>query len=258
MAGFKSYYRGPMLNIGVRIQLDKGEAHHLVGVLRARNGDKVTLFNGLGGVWEGIIDISSKNAFLTVISELNIEKPKCNLILAQSLSKGKGMDEILQKATEIGVAKIIPLKTDRTELKLDAERETKRMERWRTIVIEACKQSGNFFIPEIVEIQRIKNFLRECFFMENTLKLTASLEVGAKLLNNYFLREFELPSSIIWLIGPEGDFTSREYKLAFECGFKPISLSRNVLRVETAAIYALSITDYEINSRLGNAQLENF
>lgn len=250
MAGFKSYYKGPKLSVGTRVQLEKGESHHLVVVLRARIGEKVILFDGEGGVWEGILDIDSKAVFLKIISELKAEKPKYNIILAQAMPKGKGMEEILQKATEIGVTKIIPLKTDRTELKLDKERETKRIERWKTTVIEACKQSGNIYVPEILEVQGIKEFLKESQLIEKALKVTASLEKGAKSLKSYF--EKELPQSIVWLIGPEGDFSEEEYRLAFESGFQPVSLSKNVLRVETAAIYALSITDYEINSRLEN------
>lgn len=244
MAGFKSYYTGPKLAVGENVELDKNESHHLVGVLRAKMGDKVTLFDGKGNICEGILNICSKKVFFKILSESTLTKPKCTITLAQAMPKGKGMEEILQKATEIGVQKIIPLKTDRTELKLDEERESKRMERWKTTLIEAGKQSGNFFIPEILPIMTIKGLLKEWKPLNNVLKLTASLEERAKSLNVY-LKE-GLPNSIIWLIGPEGDFTGEEYELAFESGFHPICLGKNVLRVETAATYALSITDYAI------------
>lgn len=249
MAGFKSYYQGPRLKIGDCIQLEKNESHHLVGVLRARNGEKVRIFDGKGGVWDGSLEIRSKDIYLKILSEFPIEKPKCNIILAQAMPKGKGMEEILEKATEIGVQKIIPLKTDRTELKLDEDREFKRMERWKSTLIEACKQSGNFYLPEVVPVMKFKDFLEE-YKTTDALKLTASLEKRAQFLNVY-LQE-KIPNTIIWLIGPEGDFTEEEYQLAFENAFQPICLSQNVLRIETAATYALSITDYEINSRLGS------
>lgn len=246
MAGFKSFYVGPKLNIGENVQLDKHESHHLVNVLRARNGEKVTLFDGKGGVWEGLLDVRSKEVYVKIILEVMVEKPKCNIILAQAMPKGKGMEEILQKAAEIGVQKIIPLKTDRTELKLDQERESKRIDRWRTTLIEACKQSSNFYLPEVFPVASFKDFLKECKGCD-ALKLTASLETRSQFLNEY-LKE-KIPCSIIWLVGPEGDFTKEEYELAFENAFQPIRLSKNVLRVETAATYALSITDYEINSK---------
>lgn len=245
MSGFKSYYIGPRPIIGGSVRLEKAESHHLVGVLRAKKGEKVMLFDGKEGVWKAVlVDDSSKNVLLKIESEVAIKKPKCPVILAQAMPKGKGMDQILQKATEIGVSRIVPLQTARTELKLDKEREEKRIERWQAIVIEACKQSGNFLIPEVLPVQKLKAFIEECKLLDS-LKLTASLEARAKPLKEY-LKE-KAPSSIIWLVGPEGDFTEEEYQLVYESGFQPISLAKNVLRVETAAIYALSITDYETN-----------
>lgn len=252
MSGFKSYYTGLKPVIGERVQLEKSESHHLVGVLRAKNGEKVMLFDGRGGVWGAVlVDIHSKNVLLKIESEVAIKKPECPVILAQAMPKGKGMEQILQKATEIGVSKIIPLQTARTELKLDKEREEKRIERWQAIVIEACKQSGNFLIPEVVPVRKLKVFIEE-YKLINSLKLTASLEARAKSLNEYLMGS--IPNSIIWLVGPEGDFTEEEYQLVYENGFQPISLTKNVLRVETAAIYALSITDYEVRKIKSRSQ----
>lgn len=247
MSGFKSYYTGTKPIIGENVPLDKFESHHLVEVLRAKNDDRVTLFDGNELVWEGMLNICSRKGFVKILSENTIEKPKCPIILAQAMPKGKGMEEILQKATEIGVQTIIPLKTDRTELKLDQERESKRMERWKATLIEACKQSGNFLLPHIMPILKIKDFLNSYKSLKDTLKLTASLEGESKLLKDYLTEE--VPNSITWLVGPEGDFTKEEYELAFNTGFNPVCLARNVLRVETATTYALSITDYELQVR---------
>lgn len=248
MSGFKSYYSGPKPVIGETVQLNKNESHHLVVVLRAMKGERVMLFDGKGEVWEGrLMDVRSKNVFLKIESEWSILKPKCSVILAQAMPKGKGMEQILQKATEIGVHKIIPLQTARTELRLDKEREKKRIEHWQSTIVEACKQSGNFLIPELVPVQGFKAFLEE-YQSVNALKLMASLEARAESLKEYL--RGGVAGSIIWVIGPEGDLTEEEYCLLYKSGFKPISLAKNVLRVETAAIYALSITDYELKNEV--------
>lgn len=245
MSGFKCYYTGSNPSIEGLIQLDKNESHHL-SVLRAKKGDKIMLFNGTGTVWNGIIlEANSKCSLIKITDLLHIPPPSCKVILAQAMPKAKGMEQIIQKATEIGISQIIPLKTTRTELKLDNERQDKRLQRWHTVAIEACKQSGNLLIPEIAHIQSFREFLES---LKNTtsLKLIASLEHNAKTFKSYIQNTF--PSSIIWLIGPEGDFTKDEYQMAQESGFMPVSLAKNVLRIETAVIYALSITDYEINN----------
>lgn len=248
MSGFNSYYNGPKPILGEKVQLNKDESHHLVAVLRAKKGEKVTLFDGKGNVWKGsILEIHAKHVFLKIESEFSISKPQCSIILAQALPKGKGMEQILQKAIQIGVDKIIPLQTTRTELKLDKDREAKRMEHWQVVAIEACKQSGNFLIPELFPVQGLKVFLEQYKQIEG-LKLIASLEARAQSLKEYL--NGTVPHSITWVIGPEGDLTEEEYGLLYKNDFKPICLAKNVLRVETAAIYALSITDYELKNKV--------
>lgn len=244
MSGFKSYYTGPMTQIGSHVQLNKDESHHLINVLRAREGSAITLFDGTGGAWNGsLIETHPKHAVVKIETSLQLPLPSCKIILAQGMPKAKGMEQIIQKATEIGISKIIPLKTARTELRLDGERQEKRIERWHTTAVEACKQSGNLLIPEITQIQSIKEFLKSTEDRD-FLKLIASLEQDAEPLKIYLKNK--TPSLLIWLIGPEGDFTQDEYQMARNSGFLPVSLAKNVLRIETAVVYALSITDYEI------------
>lgn len=247
MSGFKSYYTGAPPRAGSLIELDKNESHHLVSVLRARQGDAITLFDGSGKAWTGtIVESNPKNAIVKIERHIDLRPPFCKITLAQAMPKAKGMEQIIQRATEIGISQIIPLKTSRTELKLDNERQERRIERWHMTAVEACKQSGYLLVPEISQIQTFKEFIKS-IQNTNSLKLVASLEQDAKSLKNH-LKEGTRPSSIIWLIGPEGDFTEDEYQMARESGFTPISLAKNVLRIETAVIYALSITDYEINN----------
>lgn len=245
MSGFKTYFT-KKVQINDLIQLDAQESHHLIKVLRAKKGDSVTAFNGLGSSWSTtLLDPNPKTAVLKIESERPLSPPPCTIILAQAMPKAKGMEHIIQKATEIGVSKIIPIKTARTELKLDDERQEKRIERWRSIAIEACKQSGNLWLPEVAPIQSLKDFL-ETSQSTNALKLIASLEPNAKPLKQHLHNT--APNTIIWLIGPEGDFTPDEYKMASQFQFLPTSLAKNVLRIETAVTYALSITDYALTN----------
>lgn len=249
MAGFKSYYSELISDNEEQISLNPEETHHLIKVLRAKLGDPVTIFNNRKqGATAVLINTDSKHAVLKIINRFKIPNPSCSIVLAQAMPKGKGMEQIIQKATEIGVSKIIPLKTSRTELKLEGERQEKRIERWQATAIESCKQSGNFIIPEISDVQSLDDFFKiEKLGIENegsSLKLIASLESHAKSLKT---QKPQNPLSITWLIGPEGDFTPEEYAKAAEVGFIPISLSKNVLRVETAVGYALSVTDFLIN-----------
>lgn len=256
MSGFKSYYTGPTPQTGDPIQLDKSESHHLISVLRAKQGSFITLFNGTGMAWNGpLIEANPKNAVIKIENSFQISIPPCKITLAQAMPKAKGMEQIIQRATEIGISKIIPLKTSRTELKLDGERQEKRIERWHTTAIEASKQSGNLLVPEITEIQSLKEFLGSINATKDCLKLIASLEDDAQSFKNCL--KDSIPTSIIWLIGPEGDFTDDEYQMARQSGFLPITLAKNVLRIETAVIYALSITDYEFNNNNLNSILKN-
>ena len=246
MAGFKSYYTTSIPNKGDSINLSKEESHHLISVLRAKQGDTLTLFNGIDHAWNAIITEPNPKSTTVLIDEtIPLSPPTCPITLAQAMPKAKGMDPIIRKATEIGVSKVIPLQTARTELKLTQDRQEKRISKWQTTAIEASKQSGNFITPQVSYIQLFKSFLSQ----NDTggLKLIASLEPQAKPLHHYM--EERLPTSITWLVGPEGDFTDEEYKAAYDAGFRPVSLATHVLRIETAVAYALSITDYELKRR---------
>jgi 16S rRNA (uracil1498-N3)-methyltransferase len=154
------------------------------------------------------------------------------------------MDLIVQKATELGVATIVPLVSDRTLVKLDED--SKKVERWREIALESCKQCGNNWLPEIQSPQKAHDFLAT--LPQYDLKLIASLQPGAKPLKK-ILGDSAKPSSILILIGPEGDFTPAEISLAKSAGCLPLSLGPLVLRAETAAIYTLSILHHELQNR---------
>ena len=231
------------------ITLSADESHHLVAVNRARVGDTVVAFNGRGAEWICELASDRKNAAVLQVRFKQKRAPLPYAItLGQALPKGQFMDAIVRKATEIGAARIAPLESDRTQVHLDADRSDRKIEKWQTAALEAAKQCGNPFVPEILPVQNAARFIESARGYD--LKLIASLHPGAKSLKTV-LAAFQatharLPKSALWLIGPEGDFTPAEMNLAQTMGFEPITLGPLVLRCETAAAYALSILSYEL------------
>ena len=246
------------------LKLTPDESHHLVVVNRARRGDPVIAFDGRGTEWSCELTTDSKNAAILTVRDTHRAPPLAHAItLAQSIPKGTGFDDIVRKATEIGAARIIPIVSERTQVHLDGDRQDKKIEKWRTAALEAAKQCGNPWLPEIAPIQTLAAFLSSSAAHPETsdsdydLKLVASLHPGAKPLKTLFAEtRAALPPSgqsptaplrILWLIGPEGDFSPAEIESALRSGFLPATLGPLVLRCETAATYALSVTAHELS-----------
>ena len=160
------------------------------------------------------------------------------------------MDAIVRKATEIGAARIAPLESERTQVHLDGDRSDKKIEKWQTAALEAAKQCGNPFLPQITPVQPAAAFMEAARGYD--LKLIASLQPGAKSLKTvlaaFQAAQGRAPQKVVWLVGPEGDFTPAELSQAKTCGFEPITLGPLVLRCETAATYALSVLSYELQN----------
>lgn len=230
------------------IILSAEESSHLVRVNRARVGDPVVAFNGKGREWHcRCIEADRKATRLQVESEKILAPPSCSIYLAQALPKGKTLELIIRKATEIGATGIIPLLTERSEIHLNESRKESKHEKWEATAIEAAKQSGNSFLPEIAPVHTLAEFLRTSDSFD--LKLIASLQPGSAHLRKVIEKqtaESGTPKKAIWMIGPEGDFSPEETAAALAAGFAPITLGRSVLRCETAAIYALSILSHEL------------
>jgi len=256
MAQFRCYHPDALPSIGSAFTLNKEESHHLVTVLRARKSDEIMVFDGKGGAWScQLIDLHPKKTTLSLLKALPKQtEPRYPVILAQALPKGKCMDTVIRQATETGVSQILPLHTRYSPFSLSKNAGTlpTKYARWQSIAVEACKQSGNRIIPQIANIQSLEEFLKQLpEKMPHALKLIASLQPEAKPLFE-ILDPPPQPRPILCLIGPEGDFSEDEYEEARKHGFHALSLSKHVLRVETAVIYALSILDYEIQ-KWGNA-----
>ena len=233
------------------LTLSADESHHLVVVNRATVGATVVAFDGRGTEWICELASDKKNAALLKVRFRQKAKPlPYEITLGQALPKGPAMDAIVRKATEIGAARIVPLESERTQVHFDGDRSDKKIEKWQTAALEAAKQCGNPFLPEITPVQPAAAFMEGARGYD--LKLIASLQPGAKSLKTV-LAAFQSaqgrpPRKVLWLVGPEGDFTPAELSLARSSGFEPITLGPLVLRCETAATYALSVLSYELQN----------
>lgn len=228
--------------------LSADEAHHCHDVLRHRTGDKITVFDGRGNEAQcEITERSSDRITYRVLARQHTAPLRCRVLLGQAIPK-RSMDLIVQKATELGVAEIFPLLSDRTVVEA-----TGKLDRWRAIAMEACKQSGNNWLPVIHPPQPASAFLNN--LPKADLCLIASLQPDARPLKTILAEETAggrpLPASVLVLIGPEGDFTPAELALAKAAGCRPLSLGPLVLRSETAALYTLSILHHELQGGQG-------
>ena len=228
------------------LTLDEAETHHAVDVLRMNPGDKAVVFNGRGV--EATVEIAAitrKSVTLRKLLHAKSAPIGCAITLAQAVPKGKAMDLIVQKAVELGVAAISPLLSERTVIQVEEDDAARKQQKWQAVAVEAAKQCGQNWLPKVDLPRSPKEFFPQP--VRHELMLIASLQPDAmhlkKLLAEYAGRK---PTSVLILVGPEGDFTPAEIGLAKSHGCRPITLGPIVLRTETAAIYCLSVLSYEL------------
>ena len=233
------------------LELSGDEFHHCKDVMRCREGERVVVFNGQGTEADlEIVSMEGGSASLKIWTTSQTSRPGAALTLGQAVPKGKNMDLIVQKATELGASTIVPLLSERTVVKLDADEAAKKREKWQRVAIEACKQCGQNWLPEVALPVSVESFLGKTgpHARPGELRLVAALTEDARSLREMLAdREDEasLEAATV-LIGPEGDFTPAEMATALGNGFQPLTLGPIVLRSETAAIYALSVLGYEL------------
>src|SRR3954468_18959565 len=225
------------------------EAHHCRNVLRLERGDKIVVFDGRGRELTGeIASADSREIQVRKLHEAQTPQLRCQITLGQAIPKGKHMDLIVQKAVEIGAAEIAPILSDRTVVRLDEENAASKQSKWQIVAIEAAKQCGQNWVPRVRTPQTMAQFFEHQRRFD--LQLIGSLQADAvhlkKILAEYSAEHGERPTSVLMLVGPEGDFTPAELALARSHGCRPITLGPIVLRVETASIYCLSILSYEL------------
>ena len=231
------------------LALRGAEVHHARDVLRMKSGDRVVVFNGRGReITAEIVELARDEVPLRKLQENETPPLRCRMTLGQAIPKGKNMDLIVQKAVEIGAAEIAALISERTIVDLDAKEAEQKRDKWQQIAIEAAKQCGQNWLPTVQAPRKLKDFFAQQ--PTHDLRLIGSLQPDAihlkKVLADYAKQHGDRPKSVLMLVGPEGDFTPAELALAKSHGCQPITLGPIILRVETAAIYCLSVLSYEL------------
>lgn len=244
------FYLPPGKTGGDILRFDGREAHHALHVLRLKRGDEALVLDGAGNELSCEVENTSRDSLSLRIKKRNfIPPPPCSITLYVGIPKGKIIESIIQKSVELGARRIAPLLTERVVTRLDAKSAAQKQEQWQQVAIEAMKQCGAARLPEVETPAAIPHFLARK--EKPDLQLVGSLQKERRHPREVF-REYEkkhgrLPSSTAIWIGPEGDFTADELKAIQDAGAQPISLGNLVLRVETAAIYCLSMLSYELN-----------
>ncbi|MDT0498037.1 16S rRNA (uracil(1498)-N(3))-methyltransferase [Algiphilus sp. W345] len=220
---------------GVRVDLPAPAFRHAVQVLRLREADPLTLFNGDGQDYLARLGKVTKRAAQAEILESipRSNESRLSLTLVQGVSKGERMDWAIQKAVELGVARIAPVITERCNVKLDAERWDRKLDHWRGVVISACEQSGRARLPELDGVMPLRDWLSR-----PRRPLALVLDPTAERTLDSFVGE---PPSAELLIGPEGGLSDKEVALAAQAGFDRLKLGPRVLRTETAALTAIAV-----------------
>ena len=240
----------PQENISAeKIEILRQETiHHLKDVLWLKAGEEVMIFDEMGNVYRAEIEsLTNKAIKLKVKEKLPPNTAdKIHLTIACAIPKKSKFDDIVDKLTQLGVSRIIPLITERVIIKLDSNKEILRKARWEKIAIVASEQSKRNTIPLIDPPVDIKEIIDKS--SNFNLKLIPTLEGKRKSLREIFNQSLPiplpLPLNILVLIGPEGDFTGGEIKLALNSGFIPVSLGKEILRVETAAVAVASFIKF--------------
>ena len=229
------------LSPGATATLSETATGHLVRVLRLGVGDPVVLFNGDGRDYDArLVGIGKRGAEAEVVGtrELANESPLA-ITLAQGIARGEKMDLVLQKGTELGVAAFAPISTDRTEVKLDAERAAKRLAHWQGVLVAACEQSGRARVPALVPPASLSQW-------------AGGAHAGLKLMldpeGELTLAALPATDAVTLVVGPEGGLSERDLATLRAAGFKGLRLGPRILRTETAGLAAIAA----LQSRLGD------
>lgn len=232
------FYHSENLELKQVVELGSQTHIHATKVLRLKTGDKFALFNGDGFDYVAeVAEVTKHKTLVEIIDKYEVNhEPPLTITLAQGLAASDKMDWIIQKAVELGIQSIQPLFTERSIVKLDRERADKKLEHWRTVALAACEQTGRSTIPKILSPLPLSQWLSDQEKQTETLRLILT-PLKAQNINHLNQK----PSSIIFMVGPEGGFSEKEMALASHSAFIPVNFGERILRTETASIVALSI-----------------
>jgi len=245
------FYLPPDQCQGAEILLAGREAHHGLHVLRLRPAERVVVLDGAGGEIDGeVLDPGRDQVRLRVVQRKTIPAPAFRITLVQAVPKGKLIESIIQKATELGVSRLVPLLSEHSSLRLEPDGIRAKSDKWKQVAIEAVKQCGSAWLPRIEPPMRPGEFLVRAETFD--LSLVASLEPGARHPRESF-RKYQAahgrkPLTLCIWVGPEGDFSPDEIAAIRSSGAQPITLGPLVLRSETAATCCLSVLNYELRA----------
>jgi 16S rRNA (uracil1498-N3)-methyltransferase len=229
-------YTDQELRPGREVRLPNQAGEHVARVLRLDRGASLVLFNGDGHEYDATLASLAKHAVsagIVGVREVDREST-LKLTLAQGIARGEKMDWILQKATELGAARIVPIVTERTEVKLDEERAERRMAHWTQVIAGACEQSGRTRLPALEAPQRMDRWL-------GSLADTAAQRLALLPEGDVTLRHFpQMDNAAILAVGPEGGFSDNDVVLLTQAGFRGLRLGPRILRTETAGLAALA------------------
>jgi 16S rRNA (uracil1498-N3)-methyltransferase len=224
------------LAVASELNLPPQAAEHVVRVLRMNPGEPLTVFNGDGNEYAAVIVAVGKREVMLRIEQVRplANESPLQLTLAQGVARGEKMDLIVQKATELGVVRIVPLLTERSEVKLDAARAEKRLMHWRAVAASACEQSGRARLPEIAAALPLSTWLTS-LTGDDALRLALLPEAARS------SRELRFNGAGgLLVVGPEGGLGERDINALTAAGFDGLRLGPRILRTETAGLAALA------------------
>ena len=228
-------YTEQSLASDAHVTLEKRPSHHLANVLRLGIDDTITLFNGRGAEYSGVITALGKKAVSVETGEKqqNTCESPLAIHLGVAISRGERMDWTIQKATELGVHRIVPVTSLRSMVKLKGDRAERRRGHWQQVAISACEQCGRNRVPQISDPVSLEDGLAqvEAFALKLTLRADATMRIA---------QLPESPPEACIAIGPEGGFDDREYQLLEQAGFQGLRLGPRILRTETAGLAAMA------------------
>ncbi len=231
---------------GSTVKLGRENLHYIKTVLRLKRGDTLILFGGMGFEYEAIIkDIAARNITteITKKKRIKVDAP-IKITLAQALPKGNKMNFIIQKASELGVDRIIPFKSSRSIPKLTGNKIPLKISRWQKIAIEASRKCGRENVPEITDIIAYDDVIK--YPVTDALKIIFWEEESSRGIKEVLRnKKYEAVTHFFIVVGPEGGFSREEIEMASRLDFLSASLGKIILKVETVALVILSILQYE-------------